>query len=239
MSHHRDDRRTRFEILRTVHLLGLVYLFGDVGSDKLDLIAELLGHKHKRLGIEPLVDGHHQAKAHAGSDDLHHRGVVHEGRKVIDGHELRNFQYLLFRCRLRYLFLGTLRRSLSLLLAVLGPEVVFLALVHLGISLLDLLLNLFLEFLLLAFGQCRFEAVTVALAALALGLLPLLRLLTARATVLVVVLVLLRRLLDILSRLGDIHLACALADALAFFCRLTVKLAEVDLPHHLETRSIG
>ena len=108
--------------------------------------------------------------------------------------------------------------------SVLGAEVVLLALVHAGVGLLDLLLDLLLELFLLGLGQRRLEAVAVTLAALAGGLLlPLLG-----------PAVLLGILLDIGAGLCHVHLLGALADALALLGGLAVELAEVDLADHLQ-----
>ena len=230
MTHDGNYRRPRKQVFRPVHLLGAAYLLGDVRGDELDLVAELLRHEHERLGIEPLVYGHHETEAHAGTDDLDDRHVVHEGRKIVDGHELGNLEYLLLGSRLREFLLGTLGRSLALLLAVLRTEAVLLALVHLGIGLLDLLLDFLLELLLLGLRHGRLETVAVALtlALSRLGLRP--------ATA-----VLLRRLLYIRSGLGYIHLLGSLVYALALLRRLAVELAEVYLAYDLErgSRRIG
>ncbi len=222
VTHHRDDWWTGQQILGTVDLFVAVDLLGDLGGHEFDLVAEFLGHEHEGLRVEALVDGYHQAQAHAGADDLHHRGVVHQGGQVVDGHELGDFQHLVLGQCLLHLFLRTLGGSFALLLAVLGAEVVFLALVHLGVGLLDLLLDLLLELLLLGLGERRLETVAITLAALAgrllLGLLTLL---------------LLGVLLDVGAGLGHVHLLRPLADALALL-GLAVKLAQVDLAHHLE-----
>jgi len=42
----------------------------DVGRYELDLISELFGHDHHRLGVETLVDRNHQAQVHAGRNHL-------------------------------------------------------------------------------------------------------------------------------------------------------------------------
>ena len=55
MTHDGNYRRPRKQVFRPVHLLGAAYLLGEVRSDELDLVAELLRHEHERLGIEPLV----------------------------------------------------------------------------------------------------------------------------------------------------------------------------------------
>ena len=108
VTHHGDDRRPRLEVFRLVHLFAVADLLGDVGSHELHVVSELLGHEHKGLGIETLVDGYHQTEAHTSSDDLHHRGVVHQGCEVVDRNELGDLQGLLLCSSYRELLLGPL-----------------------------------------------------------------------------------------------------------------------------------
>ncbi len=165
VTHHRDDRRPWDEILLTVNLFAAALdLLCQVSRDELDLVAELLGDKHKRLGVKPLVDGHHQTKLHASLDDLVDRSIVHECGEVVHGHELSDLEDLLLRHLMCHLLLCLGCGLLPLLLSVLGSEVVLLVVVHPGVGLFDLLLDLFLHRLLLLLGHGRLETVRAAVA---------------------------------------------------------------------------
>ncbi len=222
VTHDGDDRRTGLEIFLAVHLLLALDFLGNLRGDELDFVTEFLGHEHESLGIEPLVDGHHQSQAHTSADNLHHRGVVHKGREVVHGHEFGNLQDLILGCLSLELFLSPGGCGLPLLLTIFCSEVVLLAFVHPRVGLLDLLLDLLLHLLLLCLGHGRTETLTaVALAPAAL----------VRVVLAAVGAVVSR----ILACLGDVHLL--LRDALALLRGLLVELAEVDLTHHLQARA--
>ena len=228
VTHHGNDRRTGNEILFAVLLL--FEFFGNLGSDKLNLIAELFGNKHESLGIETLVDGNHKTKTHTSSDNLHHRGVVHKGSEVVYGYEFGHFEDLVLRSLLHHLILGLECGSLSLLLAVLGSEVVLLVFIHLGIGLLDLLLDLLLHLLLLSFSQDWME-IAVILTLLLIFL----------SGILSSLLVILLRIRPVVSGIltGLCQIDFLLGDSLPLLVRrLLVKLAQIDLTHHLEASAL-
>ena len=157
VSHHRNDRRSRNELPVIFSLL--FYGLGKFGCHEFHFVAEFLRHEHERLGIEPLVDRHHQAEIHAGGYDLCHRSVVHEGGKVVYGHEFRDFQDLLVHFPHLVLLLELLGGKLPFLPPVLCPEIcLVLVLVHPGVGLLDLLLDLLLHLFFLGLRH-RLEAV--------------------------------------------------------------------------------
>ena len=245
VSHHSDDRRPGDEVFLPVFLLLLDFL-GELRGHELDLVAELLRHEHQGLGVEPLVDGHHEAEAEAGSDDLVHRGVVHKCGKVVHGHELSHLEHLLLGGLLLEFLLELEGCELSLLLPVLGSEVALLAVVHLCICLLDLLLNLLLHLLLFGLGHCRLEAVAVAslavlgivlalvLSVLAVPVIPALALLLSAFVVPAVVLSSLPGV--VLVNLVHIDLlAAVLGYALALLSSLRLELGEVHLADYLES----
>ena len=235
MTHDGDHRRTGDEVLLGVGHFVALDLLGKPGGDKLDLVTELLGHEDEGLGVETLVDGHHQAEAHAGCDDLDDGGVVHQRSEVVDGHELGDFQDLLLSGLSLHLLLGALRGELALLLAVFGSEVVLLALVHAGVCLLDLLLDLLLHLLLLGLGELGLEAVGTALAALA-GL----RGVLLGAGLLLGILLAAALQLRIGADLADVDLLGTFADALALFAvLLLLELGHVDLAQDLEAYAAG
>ena len=233
VSHHGDDRRPLHEILRTVRRFVCIDFFGDVSGHELDVVAEFFRYEDEGFSIEPLVDGHHKSKAHTSADDLDHRSVVHKGSEVVYGHKFGDLERLLASCSLGELLLGLEGCGFALFLAVFCTEVVLLALVHPGVGLLDLLLDLLLHFLLLRLGHSRLEAfgVFVALAFTAAGLL--LRLLLI---VLVLLVLLAGVAVDIRPGLGHVNLL--LAYALAFL-RLALELVEVNLADNLERSALA
>ena len=211
-------------ILFLVGLLGRLDFVGKFGTHEFNLVAEFLGHENKGFGVEALVDGYHQAQAHACSDYIVHRGVVHKGGEVVYRNEFGDFQHLLVGRCLLHLFLCTLCGKLALLLAVLSAEVVLLALVHLRVGFLDLLLDLFLHLFQFGLGHCGLEA--VALAALAGRCLLLGGLIGLSALLLV------GFLLDVGGfDLADVHLLGVDAFALLLFLG-SFELGEVHFADH-------
>ena len=124
VSHDRYDRRTRDEVF-----LAVLAVVGDgllnLHRDEFGLVAELLGDHHERLGVETLVDRHHQTQVHAGHDDLRRRDVHHRGQ-LADGHELRDLERRTLHFLAFELLVHALGDGLALVLAVfrafaLGP----------------------------------------------------------------------------------------------------------------------
>ena len=116
VSHDRHDRRTRNQILLLVLAFvgdGLLNLHGD----EFGLVTELLGDDHERLGVETLVDRHHQSEVHAGHDDLRRRDVHHRSQ-LADGHELRDFERRTLHFLAFVFFVHALGHSFALVLAV-------------------------------------------------------------------------------------------------------------------------
>ena len=221
VTHDGNDRRTGDEVFLLVCLLSGLDLVCQFSTHEFNFVAELFSYQHEGFGVETLVDGHHQAKAHARSDNVVHRGVVHEGGEVVHRYELGDLQHFAFGGCLLALFLAALGGKLAFLLTVLRAEVVLLALVHLGVGLFDLLLDLFLHLFQLGLGHGGLEA--VALATLAAGLLG------------CGLVVFLGAALDVRTGLRHIHLLGALGDALALLGRFLVELGQVYLAHHLKT----
>ncbi len=97
VSHDGYDRRSRHEVFLAV-LFVVADGFLDVRRYEFGLEAELFGYDHERLGVETLVDRHHQAQVHAGRDDLGRRNVHHRSQLGY-GHEFGDLQdgaFLLF-----------------------------------------------------------------------------------------------------------------------------------------------
>ena len=243
MSHHSDDRRSWLKVFRLVNRFRTADLLRDIRSYELHLISELFCHKHQRLRIQSLIDGHHKSEAHARTDNLDNRSIIHERSKIVHRHKLSHFKDLLLRISLCKLLLCLLSRSFTLLLTIFGTEIILLAFIHLGVRLLDLLLDFLLHFLLLGFCHRRLETVTVAFAALSRVLrivrlssvLPCFLILTGLSALLLVLLpVLLLRLFNMRTGFDHIHLLRTLGYTFAFFGRFTVKLAEVNLSNHFE-----
>ena len=116
VSHDRHDRRTRHEVLLLVLVVvgdGLLNLHGN----EFDLVAELLGHDHERLGVETLVDRHHQSEVHAGRDDFGGRDVHHRGQ-LAHGDELGDFERRTLLFRTFELLAHAFGHGFALLLAV-------------------------------------------------------------------------------------------------------------------------
>ena len=140
VSHHGHHRRTRHEVLLAV-LLGvdrLLYLDGH----ELDLEPELLGHDDQSLGVEPLVDRHHQSEIHAGRYDVGHRHVHHR-RQLADRNEFGHFQHVLLLFLTLHLLAQAGRHGLALVAAMLGRLELRAFRRQPGQRVLDLLLYLF------------------------------------------------------------------------------------------------
>ena len=235
VTHHSNHRWSCNEIVIGILRFTLCNRICKVCSHELDLITELLGNKHESLGIETLVDGHHHTEAHAGADNLGHRSVVHKSSKVVYSHELRNLQHLLLKLLHLHILLHPLRRRLSLLLSVLSSEVALLALVHTGVSLLDLLLDFLLHLLLLCLSHCRLELVTATVATILLAVLALSLLL--RLSLISTLVLIFSVYLVVCLDLSHVNLlAAALLDSLSLLLFLLVELRKIDLVHYLRTR---
>ena len=114
--HDGHDRSALHEVF------GVVLLFDDgflhFGRNKLGGEAKLFGHHFDGLLVEALVDGHHDADAHARSDDLRDGNVHHRGQ-FVGRHKLGEFQYAAFGIALHEFLFLTLAGGIALLLAVL------------------------------------------------------------------------------------------------------------------------
>ena len=156
VAHHGNDWRTRHEVGFVVFLYAHGFL--NLSTHILGLEAELFGHQVDGLGVEALVDRHHDAYAHEGRDDLgdahvHHRGELAHGNKL---GELERLALLaLGLCLLGELLLD----GLSLLLAVLGALLVLVLVGKAGKRLFHLACYSFVVYL---------ERLLVALAVLAI-----------------------------------------------------------------------
>ena len=121
VSHHGNDRSTWQQIVLIVRLL--IDSLRNLGTNVFCLEAELLSNEVDGLCIETLVDRHHDADAHTGTDDLVYRDVHHVG-KFADGNELRKLQYLALCLLLGALLLEMFLGGVALLLAVFGSLLV-------------------------------------------------------------------------------------------------------------------
>ena len=116
VTHHGNDRRTRHEVFLLVLVLvgdGLL----DFGRHEFDFVTELLGNHHQGLGVETLVDRHHQAQVHAGHDDLRRRDVHHRSQ-LADRHEFRDFERRTLHLLAFELLVHALGHGVALVLAV-------------------------------------------------------------------------------------------------------------------------
>ena len=230
VTHHSDDRRPLHEVFLAVLHGILLDDLRNLGRDELHFVAELFRYQHKCLGVKPLVDGNHESEAHAGANDLVHRGVVHKSGKVVHRNEFGNLEHAPLGGFLLQFFLGFLGCQLAFLLAVLGAKVVLLALVHASVSLLYLLLDLFLHLFLLGFRECRLEALVSSLAALALLVASVLTLL---GCILLVLLLVFARVV-IRCNLVHVNLLGAVSNPLALLW-LLLELGNVNLAQDLES----
>ena len=121
MSHYSDNGRTRNEIVLIVLLLadGLLHFSGDIFG----LESELVGDQIDGLGVEALVDGHHNADRHERGDDLSHIDVHHRSQ-LTHRHKLGQFQRLALCALSREFLVETLLHGLTLLLTILGALLV-------------------------------------------------------------------------------------------------------------------
>ena len=121
MAHDCHDRSTRNEVVL------IILLFADrllhFGTDILRLEAELVGNKVDGLGIQPLVDGNHDADGHQGGDDLRHRDIHHR-RQFGNCNELCQLQRLAFLALGLGLGTQAFLDGITLFLAVFRPLLV-------------------------------------------------------------------------------------------------------------------
>ena len=244
VSHDGHDRSARHEIVLVVSLFcdGLLHLCTDIFG----LEPKLLCHEVDGLGVEALVDRHHDAHAHERSDDLVDVDVHHRSQ-LAHGHELGELQCFALLLLLAALLVHLLLSSFTLLLTILGA---LLCLVLLVCEACKRLLNLTchvliinLNGLLVAVAVLLF--LSVAGAAVSAG--------TVAAAVVVASTLLVRR-----SVYVDAHLVYALALLLAVALLLSLLLTllallllrlflgtgalvercEVDLSEHVHLRSV-
>ncbi len=135
MTHHRHYRGAVYEIVLIVLLLsdGILHL----GTDILGSESELFGDDIDGLGIQALVDAHHDADAHTGTDDLIDTHVHHRS-KLADGHELGQLEHLALCCLRLHLLLHALGDGITLLATVLGTLLVLILRSQTGQRLLHL-----------------------------------------------------------------------------------------------------
>ena len=117
MPHDGHNRGARHQVFLIVFLF--IHRFGNFRTDILRLETELLGHQVDGLGIQTLVDRHHDADAHASPDDLRYRDVHHHGQ-FVRGNEFGKFQHLAFCCLFFELFFHGSPGILPLFLTVFG-----------------------------------------------------------------------------------------------------------------------
>ena len=120
VAHHGDDGGARFQVFLVV--LFLYNCLRHFRADVFGLESKLIGNQVDGLGIEALVDGDHDAHAHAGGDDLRH-GDVHHACQLVRRHEFRQLQGLAF-CHFHvFQLVHAVGCLVAFLLAVLGAFV--------------------------------------------------------------------------------------------------------------------
>ena len=82
VTHDRDDRGTRLQVLGGVHL-GVKRLFHVGVADAHGLVAEFLDHEFRSVGVDRFVRRHHHAHLHERLDDVGH-ALGHPVRKLAD-----------------------------------------------------------------------------------------------------------------------------------------------------------
>ena len=117
MSHHRHDWSARDQIVLIVLLLsnGVLNFCRHIFRGE----SKLISHDVDGLSIETLVDRHHQANAHTGTDDLVHTHVHHRS-EFRNSHKLRQLQHLALSCLCLHLLLHALSNSITLLTTIFG-----------------------------------------------------------------------------------------------------------------------
>ena len=117
VTHHGYNRSTRFQIFLCILFFhdGLchfrTYIFR--------LKAEFFSHQINGLGIQTLVNGHHDTDAHAGTDDLRN-GYVHHIGQLVGCHKLCQLQYFAISHFLTFKLMHTVGSLFTFLLAVFG-----------------------------------------------------------------------------------------------------------------------
>ena len=177
VAHHGYDRSARNEVVLVVLHLGdsLLHLCTYVFC----LEVELLSHEVDGLGVETLVDRHHDAHAHERTNHLVHAHVHHRS-ELRYGNELGQLQCLALLVLLAQLLVYLLLSSLALLLTILRALLVlvllvceackcllYLACYVLVVHLSGLLLSAAVAVLLLVLVACAGIAATVLLATIA------------------------------------------------------------------------
>ncbi len=139
VAHYGHDRRTRDEILVVVLLRG--YGLCDGSADVFGCEAEFLGHDVDGLGVEALIDRHHDPEVHTRCNDVVD-GDFHKVCEVVGRHELGQLYHAAFSLLAALVLKLTVVDGLFLLLApfdaLLGSLVG-----EPGKSFLDLLLHVF------------------------------------------------------------------------------------------------
>ena len=97
MSHDGNNRGAWNEVVLVV--LGFLYSLAHLGTDIFGGESKLVGNEIDGLGIETLVDRHHNTHAHASADNLVDRHIHHCG-KFADSHKLGELQCLALCCLL-------------------------------------------------------------------------------------------------------------------------------------------
>ena len=119
VTHDRDDRVARLQILLAVLLVGIVYLLLLFRINEFHLETELLRQHGDVLGVKTLVDGDEEADAHAGGDNFGDIDV-HQGGQLVGRDKLGHAQGLLILDSLQFLLLDTLMDELAFLFSALG-----------------------------------------------------------------------------------------------------------------------
>ena len=116
VTHHSDDGRAFAEVFFVVHLFddGLLHF----GRNEFCGETKFFGHHFNGFLVKTLVDGHHNADAHASADDLCHRNVHHCGQ-FVGGHKFGELQHATFSVAAHHIFFLTFASGIAFLTTIL------------------------------------------------------------------------------------------------------------------------
>ena len=215
VSHDGYDRGAWNEIVLIV--LSLLDSLAHLGTHVFSRESKLVGNEVDSLGIETLVDRHHNTHAHASADNLVDRHI-HHGGKFADSHKLGELQCLALCCLLLQFLVKALLHSLALLTAILGTLLVLILTGETGQCLLHLACNVLLVHL----NRFRLAVLLVLLAASVIAVVVIIVITVAiaviAATIIVAALVLLFLSSTVVTLVdGSLDVNALLIDALALF----------------------
>ena len=224
VSHHGDDWCARNEVFWIIlHFLhSVAHFLTHVRSRE----AKFFCHQVDGFSIQTLVDRHHDANRHTGSDNLRNRNIHHRG-KVVGSYELGQLQYFALCIFLLFEFCHTVMDILALLLTILHT------LLHLlGCEACECFLHLLCNFFVGQFNLFHWSLTLLALLVLTTTLLLVLATKLTTTLLLVVLFLLIRIFLYLTGSRDDIHLLLVdtvtlllLASALSILLTALLSLA--------------